>query len=88
MYITGQNPSEMLYFLGILQLHLTKAATLCYNFHDFRQEAGPAGRSPPYTIFSRRIFETDAMKGSAVGLQADWQALFLFFCGAVTGGNR
>ncbi|MFR4940912.1 MAG: hypothetical protein ACLUBP_03970 [Faecalibacterium prausnitzii] len=67
---------------------LTNPAALCYNFHDFRQEAGPAGRSPPYAIFSRRIFETDAMKGSAVGLQADWQASFLFFCGAVTGGNR
>ena len=48
MYITGQNPSEMLYFLGILQLHLTKAANLCYTFHNFRQEAGPAGRSPPF----------------------------------------
>ena len=58
---------------------LTNPAALCYNFHDFRQEAGPAGRSPPYTIFSRRIFETDAMKGSAVGLQADWQAPFFVF---------
>ena len=58
---------------------LTNPAALCYNFHDFRQEAGPAGRSPPYTIFSRRIFETDAMKGSAVGLQADWQAPFSVF---------
>jgi hypothetical protein len=61
---------------------LTNPAALCYNFHDFRQEAGPAGRSPPYTIFSRRIFETDAMKGSAVGLQADWQAPFFCFSAA------
>ena len=57
---------------------LTNPAALCYNFHDLRQEAGPAGRSPPYTIFSRRIFETDAMKGSAVGLQATGRPLFCF----------
>ena len=46
MYITGQNPSEKLYFLGILQLILTKAAWVCYTFHNFRQEAGLAGQKP------------------------------------------
>ena len=70
MYITGQNPSEMLYFLGILQLHLTKAANLCYTFHNFRQEAGPAGRSPPFAAHFPKLFVTDATKGSAFGMDA------------------
>jgi hypothetical protein len=30
---------------------LTNPAALCYNFHDFRQEAGPVGRSPPHAYF-------------------------------------
>ena len=70
MYITGQNPSEMLYFLGILQLHLTKAANLCYTFHNFRQEAGPAGRSPPFAAHFPKLFVTDATKGAAFGMDA------------------
>ncbi|RAW50070.1 hypothetical protein [Faecalibacterium prausnitzii] len=70
MYITGQNPSEMLCFLGILQLHLTKAANLCYTFHNFRQEAGPAGRSPPFAAHFPKLFVTDATKGSAFGMDA------------------
>ena len=54
MYITGQNPSEMLCFLGILQLHLTKAANLCYTFHNFRQEAGL--RAEARTLYLTRNF--------------------------------
>ena len=84
MYITGQNPLEMLFFLGILQLHLTKAANLCYTFHNFRQEAGPAGKSPPFAAHFPKLFVTDATKGSAFGMDAGAGPFFCVTSGGIT----
>ena len=58
-------------------------------YPPLRLRSGAAQSPQGAFAFCHLIFAAiDTTKGSAVGLQADWQASFLFFCGAVTGGNR
>ena len=58
---------------------LTNPAALCYIFTISGRKPGLRAEAR-LTLFSAAAFLNRCHEGSAVGLQADWQAPFFFFC--------